>query len=60
MTPQKGPKHGQDAVEKELRRLQEEGHVTKVQQNGYNIFVSPAVIAIKSVGSEKSQGLRSS
>ncbi len=47
------PIHVQTAVEKELKRLIEEGHLTKLEQVGENVFVSPAVVAVKGDGSVK-------
>ncbi len=47
------PIHVQEAVDKELQRLIKEGHITKLEQVGKNVFVSPAVIAIKGDGSVK-------
>ncbi len=47
------PIHVQDAEEKELQRLMKEGHITKLEQVGENVFVSPAVVAVKGDGSVK-------
>ena len=47
------PIHLQDQVEKELCRLQREGHIEKFSELGDNICVSPAVIAKKSDNSIK-------
>ena len=47
------PIHVQDAEEKELQRLMKEGHITKLEQVGENVFVSPAVVAVKGGGSVK-------
>ena len=43
----------QEAVEKELQRLIKDGHITKLEQVGENLFVSPAVVAVKGDGSVK-------
>ena len=53
---QKGRKitiHVQEAEEKQLKRLIKEGHLTKLEQVGDNVFVSPAVVAVKGDGSVK-------
>ncbi len=47
------PIHVQEAVEKELQRLIKEEHITKLEQVGENVFVSPAVVAVKGDGSVK-------
>ena len=47
------PIHVQEAVEKELKRLIKEGHLTKLEQVGENVFVSPAMVAVKGDGSVK-------
>ena len=44
----KKPIHLQEQVEKELVRLQSEGHIEKLSEVGENICVSPAVMAKKS------------
>ena len=47
------PIHVQKAVEEEIKKLTEEGHITKIEQLDEDTFVSPAVIAVKSDGSVK-------
>ncbi len=47
------PIHVQDAVEKELQRLIKEGRISKLEQVGENVFVSPALVAVKGDGSVK-------
>ncbi len=47
------PIHLQNAVEIELKRLQIEGHLEKLEEIGENVCVSPAVVAQKSDGSIK-------
>ena len=47
------PLHIQPAVRNELDKLMKSGHLTKLQQVGENICVSPAVIARKSDGTVK-------
>ena len=47
------PLHVQPAVRKELDKLIKSGHLTKLQEVGEDICVSPAVIARKSYGTVK-------
>ena len=54
--PQKGrkiPLHIQPAVRNELDKLMKSAHLTKLQQVGENVCVTPAVIARKSDGTVK-------
>ena len=47
------PIHLQNAVEIALKRLQNNGHLEKLEELGVNVCVSPAVVAQKSDGSIK-------
>ena len=41
------PLHLQDAVEKEIQKLMDSGHIEKLEQVPENAFISPAVITVK-------------